>query len=45
LKCALALLHGMHDVLAEPLQCFSAAERAELQARLALVREDAGAAR
>jgi len=45
LKCALALLHGMHDVLAEPLECFSAAERDELRARLALVQEEAGQAR
>ncbi len=45
LKCALSLLHGMHDVLAEPLTCFNAAERAELTARLSLVREQAGAAR
>ncbi len=45
LKCALSLLHGMQDVLAEPLTCFNAAERAELTARLALVREQAGAAR
>ncbi len=45
LKCALALLHGMHDVLAEPLECFGAAERDELRARLALVQEEAGQAR
>jgi 4-hydroxy-tetrahydrodipicolinate synthase len=45
LKCALSLLHGMYDVLAEPLTCFNAAERAELTARLALVREQAGADR
>jgi 4-hydroxy-tetrahydrodipicolinate synthase len=45
LKCALSLLHGMHDVLAEPLKCFSAEERDELKARLAIVREEAGQTR